>query len=263
MNWFISPLPVIIRNVRPFVKFVIFFIWIYIRGHIWSHTKSLHHCAQVSYTCSIYSDELTGCNRPINWNQDFFQIVYTLIVKFESCILHQIQVRNYEYFSTCLKVIIRVMNDFLGIIFVQCIISTWNSLQHSSFQEWKDEMIQYIFDMAKEYIGSVKRELIKEEMKMEKFLSESLKDKTWKITRTLPEMSIDRKEILAVRILTPMRLINNMNGIQIKNSLCLHLLHFYWIHSFWKRNQLKKIRNGKRDLYLELCTVVIQAIPNS
>jgi hypothetical protein len=133
-----------------------------------------------------------------DWNQDFLKILFISILKTESMILDHVHHHQYQSY---VRMVIHLMNDLAGILFLQYLVSIWNTFQHSSFQECKDEFIQYLFDKAKEHIFTVKRELIKEEMKMEKSLTESLKDKTWTVTKTLPLIGKDRQGILSVRFI--------------------------------------------------------------
>lgn len=198
MGRLIPPLAVIIRQVRPFAKYTMILLWLYIRilvpGDNQISSASRYQDAQHTQynNCSSFLEESFR-------DHGFLQYIFISLIKMESFILLQIRRRHYDSLFTILRIVLRIISDWLGILFLQFLLSTWNGFHHSSFQELREEFTQYLFDIAKENISSVKRELIKEEMKMETFLSESLKDKTWNITRTLPQMGRDKEDILTVR----------------------------------------------------------------
>jgi capsule polysaccharide export protein KpsC/LpsZ len=64
--------------------------------------------------------------------------------------------------------------------------------------EWKDEIIQAMFEFAKRHISFVKEELLKEERKMEEDLKISLWGERKEVTKTLPKSGRDPHTCLEV-----------------------------------------------------------------
>jgi len=90
-------------------------------------------------------------------------------------------------------------NDFLGIILVVNSIRLIQRLSRSSWHEFKDGLIQSIFEFAKANIPSVEKTFLKEEEKMEISLKESLWEGRMGVTKMLPKEGMDMESLLKVR----------------------------------------------------------------
>ena len=91
---------------------------------------------------------------------------------------------------------LRFLRDLIGIAIIRAIVSYLQSARRTSPKEVKDSAIASAFAYAKN-LSIVKRELQKEEDKMEEDLNKSLKDASRKQTFILPEKGRTSKGLLA------------------------------------------------------------------
>jgi glutamate/tyrosine decarboxylase-like PLP-dependent enzyme len=99
-------------------------------------------------------------------------------------------------FHEMLSFLFLFLNDIMGIFLIHSLIQFMQTLRRTSIIELKDDFVQKSFELAKEYVPMVKRELIKEEAKLEA----DLKKKMWKnrtiVTKILPKEGANSELVL-------------------------------------------------------------------
>ncbi len=193
----LSPPTVIIRTVRPYYKYVIVLGWIYIR--FWPHSPEL---PQDDYTAEGTSkNEITGNPKTsihdlgfLDYFKDLYSTLTTMVLSYiiEHAPTH-LQLQKMASRSML------YINDGLGIMVVASTVRFIQNVHNFSYSEWKERMIQNLFEFAKVHVPMVKKEWEKEENKMEQDLKKSLwEGRGENVRRKLPEDGLDIDSVINV-----------------------------------------------------------------
>lgn len=117
-----------------------------------------------------------------------FDICYRLYFDLQSDVLMRVtKMTDASIFHEILSCFFLFVNDWMGILLIHSLIQCMQRLRRTSIMELRDGFIQKSFELAKEYVPVVKRELMKEEAKLEA----DLKMKMWKdrtnVIKVLPK----------------------------------------------------------------------------
>jgi glutamate/tyrosine decarboxylase-like PLP-dependent enzyme len=87
------------------------------------------------------------------------------------------------------------VNDLLGLGLLFSIWRIMSFITYFSFTDWKNQAMQDIFDFASAHFSFVKKEIVKEELKLEKYLEESLWNDRSFVTKVLPKVGRDAETV--------------------------------------------------------------------
>lgn len=196
---------VLMRTLRPYFKVFTALAWIYIRlirqdskEEFCLLLESDDRNANTTSFDSGADNHAMECQRPM-FSRGLFDHIQNAFTALTMASTHYISKQTgstflHRFASTlCLYT-----NDFLGMILIIALLQTIQKMQNYSLTELKEQSIQSVFDFAKVNISFVRKELIKEEVKMEKSLKESLWKGRKQVTRVLPKRGIDVVSVLAV-----------------------------------------------------------------
>ena len=126
----------------------------------------------------------------------FLDMVLSALAWFVSWVLASIKER--AMVQPIMLSMLLCLNDFLGFHLVQIIFKIIYIcfFGNYSFFDWKDDQIQNLFEFASENIPFLKKELLKEEMKTEMQLKNSLWSQRREVTKVLPYNGMDQSAII-------------------------------------------------------------------
>ena len=186
----------LVRTIRPYIKILVGVIWFMVRFvphpmvsfsqkmvDVWKDDSS----HMIFIDAAFFSFHKTG----------LLDVCYRLYFNLQSHLLMRVtKMTDASIVHEILSFFFLVLNDLLGIFLIHALIQSVQNLRRTSINEIKDDFIQKSFELAKEYVPMVKRELMKEEAKLEA----DLKKKMWKnrtdATKVLPKEGINTDLVL-------------------------------------------------------------------
>lgn len=206
------------RFLRPYVKFLVFWLWIYVRV-ILPHVPASHFLWNNRQDDTLSHDSIynnrTANTQPMFRDADHRTVVYIheassyfhqmglldilhrMYTLVQSHILKEVtKMTDSSAYHVILSTFFLYMNDFMGLLLLLSIASFLQSIRRMSWVEWKEDVVQILFDWAKVHIPMVKRELLKEEAKLEADLKKSMWKGRKTIRRMLPKEGVSPNTIL-------------------------------------------------------------------
>jgi len=104
---------------------------------------------------------------------------------------------EYPFLRRCATTMLLLCNDILALLLLHSTLLAFYALFHFSSKEFRDNVIQRLYEFGAAYVPQVKKELRKEENKMKQDLRHSLKMGNGTVTRTLPVEGKDAMLILS------------------------------------------------------------------
>lgn len=187
---------IFIRKIRAYSKLIVLIFWIGYRFGSFVPFANL-----LSSLCDSDNQECRS--------KDVIGVLDLLLQIYHRCETFLLQNLDQISGSAVLHSIISkgslYMNDFLGIfLFLSCIrIVNQQILMRiyspdSIFASLKDDIFQSAFEFAKDHIPTVRKELLKEEAKMQASLEKSLWSGRTNVLKKLPKNGIDQQLLLEV-----------------------------------------------------------------
>ncbi len=205
-----APSPIVLmRTVRPHLKVVITLIWIYTRlVYQKSRVQNSEICllplgSDGRNSSASYEDYPQMECQHLYFNRGLLDHIYNAFTALTNVSAHFILKQTGSAFlHRFTSTMYLFANDVFGIVLMISLLRIIQKIKQYTFLELKEQIIQSIFDFAKENISFVKNELKNEEIKMEK----SLKETFWKgrqtLTKVLPKHGVDIASVLDVRLAT-------------------------------------------------------------